>query len=161
MTEGLRAWLLALVAVSLLSGVLLSLTPEGAARRTLRFVCGLLLILTALGPVAKLDVDRLAGDLSRLRLQSDKTARAVEDGSVELMAALIKEQAEAYIWDKAAALGFTPARVEAGIETAGDYPRPRAVRIAANCTAAQRQRLTAWIERELAIPSSEQEWSGG
>ena len=161
MTGVLRNYLLSIVAVALLSGILLSLTPTGPVRRTLRFICGLVLLLAALGPVAKLDMERLAGSLSELRLRAEERVEEAEDGSMELMTALIKEKTEAYIWDKAASLGMTPVRVEAEIGTEGGYPCPRSVAITASCTAAQRRRLTELIERELAVPSSEQEWSKG
>lgn len=161
MTGALRSYLLSMVAVALLSGILLSLTPDGPVRRTLRFICGLVLLLAALGPVAKLDLEWLAGNLSALRLRAEERIAGAEDGSMELMAALIKEQTEAYIWDKAASLGMTPVRVEVEIGMEGDYPCPRSVAITAGCTAAQRRRLTELIERELAVPSSEQEWTKG
>ncbi len=161
MTVALRSYLLSIVAVALLSGILLSLTPTGPVRRTLRFICGLLLLLAALGPVARLDVERLAEDLSELRLQAGERANEMEDGSIELMEALIKEQTEAYIWDKAALLGVTLMRVEVETGTEEGYPCPRAVSITANCTAEQRRKLTELIERELAVPSSEQEWLKG
>lgn len=161
MTEALRGYLMSLIAVALLSGLLLSLAPGGPARRTLRFVCGLILLLAALGPVAKLDVERLAGNLSELRLRTEERVEETEDGSIDLMSALIKEQTEAYIWDKAASLGIIPVRIEVEIGTEEGYPCPRAVSITAGCTAEQRRKLTELIERELAVPSSEQEWSKG
>lgn len=161
MTESLRGYLLSVVAAALFSGILLSLTPTGPVRRTLRFICGLLLVLAALGPVARLDVERLAGNLSELRVQAGERAAEVKDNSMELMAALIKERTETYIWDKAASLGITLSRVEAEVDTGEGYPCPRAVRITAGCTMEQRRCLTEWIERELAVPSSEQEWSKG
>lgn len=161
MTGALRNYLLSMVAAALLAGILLSLTPEGSVRRTLRFICGLMLLLTVLGPVVKLDVTKLAENLSELRLRAAGQADAAESGNMELMAALIKEQAEAYIWDKAASLGMTPARVEVEMGTEEGYPCPRSVLITAVCTAAQRRRLTEQIEQELAVPSSKQEWSRG
>ena len=100
MTGALRNYLLSIVAVALLSGILLSLTPTGPVRRTLRFICGLVLLLAALGPVAKLDMERLAGSLSELRLRAEERVEEAEDGSMELMTALIKEKTEAYIWTK-------------------------------------------------------------
>lgn len=161
MTGALRNYLLSIVAAALLSGILLSLTPTGSVRRTLRFICGLVLVLAALGPAADLDVEHLSGSLTEIRMQAGKQAETAEDGSMELLAALIKERTEAYIWDKAASLGMTLGQVEVETGAEGGYPAPCAVAITAGCTALQRRRLTELIERELAIPSSEQEWSEG
>ena len=49
MTEAVREYLLSVVAVALLSGVVLALTPKGAVHRTLTFLSGLAMILTAWG----------------------------------------------------------------------------------------------------------------
>jgi len=157
-SEALREYLLSVVAASLLAAVLLSLTPRGAAQRTLRFLCGLLLLLTALGPLARLDLERLAASLSHARIEAEQTAREVETGSAELIAAIIKEQTEAYIWDKAEAIGALPRRVTAEIQTGEAGPYPCGVTIAARCTNGQKRRLAAWIERELAIAPERQEW---
>ncbi len=159
MSGALREYLLAVVAASLLAAVLLTLTPRGAAQRTLRFLCGLLLLLVALGPLARLDLERLAASLSQARFEAERTARQIESGSEELIAAIIKEQTEAYIWDKAEALGASPRRVTAEMRTVeGEQPYPCGVTIAARCTDGQRRRLAAWIERELAIAPEKQEW---
>lgn len=158
MSAALREYLLSVVAASLLSAVLLSLTPRGAAQRTLRFLCGLLLLLTALGPLARLDWERLASSFSSARFEAERTAREVETGSEELIAAIIKERTEAYIWDKAEAAGASPRRVTAEVRTGEGGPYPCGVTIAARCTEGQKRRLAAWIERELAIAPEKQEW---
>lgn len=69
MTGALRNYLLSIVAAALLSGILLSLTPTGSVRRTLRFICGLVLVLAALGPAADLNVEHLSGSLTEIRMQ--------------------------------------------------------------------------------------------
>ncbi len=158
MTEALRNYLLAVVAAALLSSILLSLVPKGGVRRTLSFLCGLILLLTVLGPLADLDGAALAEQLARMRLETERSARAVEDGSRELEAALIKEQAEAYIWDKAAELGISLERVSVGVDVTGEVPALRAVEVTAACTPAQRQRIQAVIERDLGIARERQEW---
>lgn len=158
MSGAIRDYLLSVVAASLLSGILLSVTPNGAVRRTLSFLCGLVILLAALGPMARLDAERLSQSIAGLRLETKRAAREAESGSQELMAAIIKERSEAYIWDKAAALGISLSRVAVEVRTEGDWPVPRAVRVGARCTAAQRQRLSALIEQDLAIPPEKQEW---
>ncbi len=158
MTGAIRNYLLSVVAASMLSGILLSVTPNGAVRRTLSFLCGLVILLAALGPIARLDVEKLSQSMAGLRLETKRTAREAQSGNRELMEAIIKEQSEAYIWDKAAALGVSPSRVTVEVRTEGDWPVPCAAAIDASCTAAQRRRLSALIEQDLAIAPEEQEW---
>ena len=158
MTEAVREYLLSVVAVALLSGVVLALTPKGAVHRTLTFLCGLAMILTALGPVAKLDFDTLAQSMARTRIQAEEAAEGVTVDSTELIAEIIKEESETYIWDKAAALGMTVTDVTVEVSTDGTYPYPYSAAITVDGTEEQWQQLQQALEEELAIPAERQEW---
>ena len=158
MTEAVREYLLSVVAVALLSGVVLALTPKGAVHRTLTFLSGLAMILTALGPVAKLDFDTLAQSMARTRIQAEEAAEGVTVDNTELIAEIIKEEAETYIWDKAAALGITVTEVSVEVCTDSTYPYPYRAVIEAEGTEEQRKRLQQALEEELAIPAERQEW---
>lgn len=158
MTEAVKGYLLSVVAVALLSGVVLALTPKGAVHRTLTFLSGLAMILTALGPVAKLDFDALAQSMARTRIEAEEAAEGVTVDSTELIAELIKEEAETYIWDKAAALGMSVTEISVEVRTDGTYPYPYRAVLTVVCTEEQRQRLQQALEEELAIPAKRQEW---
>lgn len=159
MTESVRGYLLSVVAVALLSGIVLALAPKGAVHRTLTFLCGLSIILASLGPLAGLDFDTMAQALARTRVEAEAAAEGVTVDNEELIADIIKEETEAYIWDKAAGLGLTLSRVEVEVETGDAYPYPYGVTIAGSCTEAQKAAMTRLLEQELAIPSARQEWS--
>ena len=158
MTESVREYLLSVVAVALLSGVVLALTPKGAVHRTLTFLSGLAMILTALGPVARLDFDTLAQSMARTRIEAEEAAEGVNIDSTELIAELIKEESETYIWDKAAAMEIELTEVTVEVRTDGTYPYPYSVVLTADCTDELRQRFTKALEEELAIPAERQEW---
>ena len=155
--EAVRGYLMSVIAVSLLTGTLLALTPKGSSRRTLTFLCGLAVILTAIGPAARIRVEDLASALARAGLEASESAAPGISADQDLTAALIKEKAEAYILGEAAALGFSPS-AEVTVETGGDFPYPSAVTISGACSAAQRAELQHIIEAELAIPPERQEW---
>ena len=74
-----------------------------------------------------------------------------------LLAQIISEQTEAYILDKASALGMT---LQVTVETAqGEtYPYPAAVTLTGHTTTAQRQTLNAWIAEQLAIAEENLTW---
>ena len=57
MMAGLRSWLLALVAASLICALADALMPKGAVKRVGRLVCGLVLASAILSPLAGLDVE--------------------------------------------------------------------------------------------------------
>jgi len=158
MTEALRTYLLAVTAACLFSSILLALVPQGSVKRAMTFVCGLAVILTALGPVVKLDAGALARSISRAKIASDETASGITVDNRALISAIIKEKTETYIWDKAEELGFRPS-VRVTMEDGGDYPYPARVSIAGTFTEAQKKELSEALEEELAIPKECQEWS--
>lgn len=158
MTAAVREYLLSVVAVALLSGVVLALTPKGAVHRTLTFLSGLAMILTALGPVAKIDFDTIAQSMARTRIEAEEAAEGVTVDNTELIAEIIKEESETYIWDKAAALGLAPTEVLVEVQTDSAYPYPYRAVIHVKCTEEQRLTLQKTLEEELAIPAERQEW---
>ena len=158
MTQSVREYLLSVVAIALLAGVVLALTPKGAVHRTLTFFSGLALILTALGPIARLDFDALAQTMAKTRLEAAEAAEGVSIDNTQLIAELIKEETETYIWDKAAAMEMELTDVTVEVRIGGAYPYPYRAVLTANCTEEQRQQLTKALEADLAIPAERQEW---
>ena len=79
-------------------------------------------------------------------------------GNREIAAALIKEQCEAYILDKAAARGIT---LEAEIRLSGEgqYPYPTGVTLYGQVSQSDREAISAIIAGDLGIPRESQEWS--
>lgn len=59
-------------------GIVLTLVPKGTVHRTLTFLCGMTIILAALGPIAKLDFDHMAQSLAKARIRGDAKLRASE-----------------------------------------------------------------------------------
>lgn len=160
MTEALRTYLLSVVAACLLSASLMALVPKGAVHRTLSFLCGLIVILAAIGPVAKINFSRMSQELSRVQIESDEASSGIEIDNRDLISAIIKEKAEAYILDKAKGLGFHPT-VQVEMEDGEDYPYPAGVSLKGACTEQQKMELSEIIEQDLAIPKASQEWSSG
>ena len=158
MTAAIREYLLSIVAVSLLSAILLALVPKGTVHRTLTFLCGLAVILATLGPIVRIDFDQIAQAMTRARVQAEEAAGGTALDSQELIAALIKEKAEAYIWDKAVSCGITPSEITVEVNTDGDYPYPYRAAVTGRFTSEQQAAVTRDLEENLAIPSQRQEW---
>lgn len=123
MTQALRSYLLAIVAVSLLTAILLGLLPKGGVRRAAGLTCAMALAVVVLRPVAALDGESLARAIARLEMESEQLRTGVEVKNRELVAAIIKQNAETYILDKAASMGLT-LQAEIEMRDAGDYPYP-------------------------------------
>lgn len=153
----LRSYLLPLCAAGLLSALCMSLLPEGAVRRVLGLCCACLVALTLIRPLASVDTETLAQTLSRLQMQAEQARTGIEVKNRELTAAIIKQNAETYILDKASSLGLD-AQVEVTVRTDAAYPYPVAVTIEAEAGPEQIEQLSACIAETLAIPKERQTW---
>ena len=150
-------YLFSVAAVCLLGALLAALIPEGGARRTVRFGCGILTALVALSPLVELDYDDIAKQLAQLRLDTEAARTGVEVQNRELQARIISEQAAAYIWDKADALGLT-LEIEVQTTDRGSGPYPYSASLRGTCGDADRAVLSRYIEQTLAIPTERQVW---
>lgn len=149
------------VVTAALAVSLINVIPmKRSLRRVISAGCGALLLLTVLTPLLRLrDVDP-RDYLSQYEIDESMIDEAMRDGQTRARA-LIKEQTEAYIWDKAAALG---AEVRAQVTLAAlseHYSYPYAVTLTGRWTASQRQALSDYIAQTLGIPPERQTWREG
>ena len=149
----MKGYLFSLTAAALLSALVLALVPEGSVRRTVQLGCGLLLALTALSPLLKLDYDAIAKQIAEIRLDTETVRTGVEVQNRELQARIISEQAAAYIWDKADEM-----EVEVETRDLGSGPYPWRATLTGTCGGEKRTALTQYIEENLAIPEARQVW---
>lgn len=153
----MKGYLFSLTAAALLSALVLALVPEGSVRRTVQLGCGLLLALTALSPLLKLDYDAIAKQIAEIRLDTETVRTGVEVQNRELQARIISEQAAAYIWDKADEMGVA-LEVEVETQDRGSGPYPWRATLTGACGGEKRTALTQYIEENLAIPEARQVW---
>lgn len=152
-----RGYLIALTAAAILGALVRRLAPSGGAGRAARLGAGLLVLITAFGPIATLDTVSATQDLVRRGYSDPLSSVEFSKNVNELMTALITEQAEAYILDKAQELDLSlTAEVTAKITDV--YPVPFSVKLIGSPTEKQKQALTEIIAAELKIPEERQEW---
>lgn len=152
MIEAMGRWMTSVAAAAFLVALSQSLIPEGTVRKIAGFAGGLILLLVMLKPFPGIDIGGLelgyedyAGEISRrqeeLKAQSDET-----------LGALIAEKTEAYILDKAAALGVDcTVRV---LTEPGEDGTP--IPAGAELTGEKSDALGDYMERELGIPKERQ-----
>lgn len=157
MTQALREYLLSLCAAGLLAALCMSLAPKGTVHRVLELCCACLLALTLIRPLASADTVTLAQMLARLQMQAEQARTGIEVKNRVLTAAIIKQNAETYILDKASSLGLD-ARVEVTVQTDAAYPYPVSVTIETEAEAEQIRQLSGYIAETLAIPKEKQIW---
>ena len=149
MMAAARAWLTAVVSVTLLLSVVQTLTPKGSLREIASFVGGLLLLAVLLRPLGSVD-------LSAVSLNLDAYRQTVEQRQAELeLVGLIEAELESYISDKAADMGLT-LRVQVTVEPDGSgVPVPVSVEL----TGPRSEVLSRWLETELGVPAERQVWN--
>lgn len=159
--EGVRTWLLAVTAAALLAAAAEQLAPEGAARRGVRLVCGLMLLAVMLRPLSGL-LELSPRDLfAEERAAAQASVREGTRAREEQLSELIARETGAYIVDKAAALGAEcSARVTCG-RTEEGLLLPVAAEVTGALTPAQREELARLMEEELGIPEENQTYQGG
>ncbi len=158
MIEAVRGYLLRLTAGAFFSAGVLALIPKGTPKKAAAVLCGLVMLLLALTPLAQLDYDALSEAISRLELEKEEARTGIEIQNQELVARIISGRVQAYILDKAAALGLT-VTVELEMETRSATPYPKAVTIHGEATPVQKQQLQQYLEQTFTIPVQRQVWT--
>lgn len=157
MTAAVARYLLSVAAAGILVSLVLPLLPDGSVRRVGGFVGSLLVILAVLSPLRSVDAAAMAEAIARVRTEAREAVTGVEVGNRDILTAIIKEECETYIWDKAQEMGLELEVVVTVDEGAG-YPYPTGAAITGSVTPAQREVLGRWIEETLGIAQEEQEW---
>ena len=121
MMEKLRLWLIALVVTTFMIAALERITPEGGAKRMLRFASGLLLLVVLLRPLTGgHDVARQAS-LRYFQAETERLQKQYEAEDRLRAETLIRKKTEAYIEARAAERGLS-LRAETELCGEGELP---------------------------------------
>ena len=155
MTDLLRAWLMSLAGTALVCAAALRLTPEGRTKGVVRFLCGVCMAAALFAPLRRVAIESYPLALARYRQAARAVTDKAEDTRRALDRAYIEREMEAYILDKARALGLgeIEAHVALRWHTAGVW-LPEAVTLSCPRSAI----LGRWMEAELGIPETMQHW---
>ena len=153
----MKAYLIEITAAAILAALIRKLAPKSGAGRGARLGAGLLVLLCLLQPLGRFYRDGTAlfsRDWGQVDpMASDEVSREAN----RLMESLITQQAEAYILDKARAVGLE-AEVTVKVHLEDRYPVPWAVTIRGSPTGQQKSALETEIQDALGIPPERQEW---
>ncbi len=150
----LRAWLMSVIAASLLLSLLNSLLPEGTPRTIARMTGGLVLLLVILRPVTQLDLSGLDLHYGACTQQINQQIAAYQEENEAQMRTIIERRTAEYISDKARQLGLTcEAAVTAEEQESGVFSP-----VGATLSIEKNQELSDYIASELGIPAARQQW---
>lgn len=156
MIAAVRAWLMTVVAAALLISLAESLIPEGSLKKIASLTGGLVLLLTLLQPVLKVDLQKLDIHYDEYAQEITQRQEELESSGSNELAGLIADKTEAYILDKAKTLGVD-CTATVSTETGEDgVPIPYSVTLQGTRSEA----LAEYMEQELGIPRERQVWNG-
>lgn len=155
--DGIREYLISVTAAALLCGILKTLIGEkGNSAALVRLICGIFLALTVIRPLKQLNLTDISLLPSGLMAQARATSGEGADHTRQTTSEIIKQRCEAYILDKAQALGAT-VRVEIRISEDGEII-PVSSMITGNLSPYARNQLSSALEKDLGIAQEDQKW---
>ena len=150
-------WILALVGAAALGAVALSITPEGRVKRAVKLVCGFAAVMALIGGVTEFDFGVYSRGLADYRREAESIIGEYSLESSNIEKEYIKERCEAYISDRAQALGITCSDVSVTVSWSPEgYWYPTEVHGSIDGEAEQ---LTQAVSAELGIAPEKQTWS--
>ena len=153
--EGLRSWLLEMIAAAMVVSILYALLPKGSLRSSARVTGGLILLLVMLRPLAGRSWEQLMTRYAAYHDQIDAQIENYQAANEKELEELIQARTEAYISDKAMHLGLS-CHAQVATELRQGIPYPAAVRLDIPKSA----ELSEIIARELGIAEEKQRWLG-
>ena len=134
------------------------LGDKGTYGTIIKMLAGIFLAVTMISPLGNLRLGNLEQEIQDWRVDGNAVASQGQEMSTGAMIAIIKEETEAYILDKAASLGVTLS-VEVMVED-GNVPRLSGVQLSGQVSPYARQQLSTWISNDLGISKENQKWIG-
>lgn len=155
--EGIRQYLLSIVAAALISTLAISLIgKKGLYSAIVKLLAGLYLSITVISPWTKLQFADLSAYLNGLELDATDVIAEGEYMASEAVSSIIIKHVEAYILDKASALDL---QIEVEITlTDADPPSIHTVIIKGSASPYAKQQLQQIIAEDIGVPKENQSW---
>lgn len=156
--EHIREYLISVTAAAILTGIVRSIAGEkGSTGEIVRLICGIFLVITVVRPVADIQLRNISLYYEDLTEEAQSAVEEGQDYAQRAMARLIKDQAEAYILDKAQ---MFHAQVDVEVYVSDDItPVPIACRVTGNMSPYAKKKLMEIIESDLGIRKEAQQWN--
>lgn len=155
--EALRQYVLSVICTALICGIVLALVPEGSGKAVVKLLCGACLTVTLTYPLSRIKVEDML-DLSFEMGSAEQICGVGRESAQQAMEVIIKDRCEAYIHDKAAALGT---KVEADITLSREEPSvPVAAKLSGRASPNAKGKLETILQQDLGIPKERVTWTG-
>lgn len=156
--DGIREYLIGVVAAALVCGVVASLVSDKTViGLSVKFIAGLLMALVVVRPWVSISFDELFGWSEDIGVDGMDYAHSGETMAHEAYRTSIKQQMETYILDEAKALDCA-LTVEV-ILSDDDIPVPKTVTLSGDISPYARQVITTLLTERLGINQEGQIWT--
>lgn len=146
--------------LSVLCGMILTLTPEGGAKRIAELSCAAILVGIVLSSLRAIDFEDYALQNARLKEAEAMISANAEDAGNRLNRLVIEREYKAYIMDKASLLGIDD--IEVTLEMRWDLSGiwvPQGAQLSADCSEDAKKHLSVILKDDLGIPFERQRWN--
>ncbi len=130
---------------------------KGMLGAAVKLLTGIFMVVTLMGPLVNIRLTAVENVFLDFEQEADDLAASGENSARETMMTIIKDRTEAYILDKANALGAS-LTVEVTLNT-DDIPTPKGVHLMGNISPYAKKRLTDIIQTDLGIFAEAQTWN--
>lgn len=156
--DSIREYAISIIATALICSTISSLLQNHTFSGIIRMVCGLILTITVVAPLWKMELtfpDPLSSTVISSADAAAEEGRAISQAALE---AIIKQETEAYIQNKASDL-HAEISVEIGLSQ-NSPPIPQWAVISGQIAPYQKLQLQEILESELGIAKENLEWTG-
>ena len=155
--EAVRTYLLTVIAAAFICTFVVEITGKKSSHATIiRLLSGLFLVITVLSPWIKVNFQNIYNGISDYNFEATSIVLDGENIAVEAMKEIIKENTEAYILDKANAMGVA---IAVSVSVSDDpLPVPNQVEIQGSAGPYAKKQIQEHIENDLGIPKENQLW---
>ena len=154
--DGLREYVIRVVAAALISGVVIRLTEGIGSGEIIRMLCGLFMTLILLQPIIGRRELQWEFMLPQIRRQAEENVLEGVAAAEKIRQEFIMRQAETYISNRAAEMDT---QIQAEVML-GEDNLPESAVLTGAVSPLNKSRLTQIIASELGIPRERQEWIG-
>lgn len=156
--NALREYALSIIVTALSSSIILGLLQETQAKNLAKMVCGMVLTITVVAPLWKLDLSYPEKIGAMITDSAGSAAEQGEELSREAWETCIIQKTEAYILDKAAEFN---ARITVQVSLSeGSPPVPFGVVLSGDVSEYEKRQLEEVLQTQLGIAKERLEWTG-
>ena len=155
--EGIRQYILSVVCAGILCSIVVKLSSGSKAYSSvIKLLTGIFLAITVIAPITKVQIGKLSDLYAYIDFGANSAVYEGEQMAVQSSAAIIKQEIEAYILDKASSLDMN---ITVDILISESAPLiPVSVTIDGKASPYAKQMLQSIISSDLGIAKENQVW---